>query len=147
MLQLGDTLAERCNMEIIKQPIELLAVVTVKANPLRRARAPTDETALEVALQIEHQVESSRANLGDKRPERLPRVAPVKQDDLIDRRTAFKQRVRCRLDGPSEISPGKSLAQKIRQGQCASDIADGAVENDQNLFGIETRRSELRDIR
>src|SRR5882672_4465899 len=97
--------------------VELLAVRRGETKPVRRARNPRSEPALQMALKVEDQIEAPDANLVQERNEGPRRMSAIVHDDLVEPRVALEQRSRFRLDGPRDMRLGPRAADPAKQRQ------------------------------
>ena len=119
----------------IEQPVALLGIRGVETQPQRCGRPPADQTALDVALQVEHQIEtlaSNRAQKGDKSPQA---ARPVVDQDIVQGRMIVQQRGCGRLDRPGNMAVGIGAPNPHQQRQGSGDIADCPEQDDQDALG------------
>jgi hypothetical protein len=62
MIELGNRLAEGIDVQIVENPIEFLSVSSMEANSVRRAATYANDTALEMALEINDEIKMFRTN-------------------------------------------------------------------------------------
>src|SRR6266849_6002629 len=98
--------------------VELFAV--------RRARNSRCETALQMALKVEDQIEAAGANPVQERNERPRRVGAIVHDDLVEPRMALEQRSRFGFYSPRDMRVRPRASDASEQWQRADYIADGA---------------------
>ena len=111
-----------------------------RAEAQLRARLRDDGSRLEEPLQIERRVVPARAKLmaeGAKLFEEAAHGAKallLKEDDVVDVRIAREDVVGGRLDDPRQIRFWIRLLDRIGNGKCMDDVADGAELDDQDVF-------------
>ena len=120
-------------MPVVKKPVQLFGVVAVESNARGRAGPPADEATLEMALEIQDQIEAMRAYPAQKRPETPTPMRAVEQYDFVDGRMQFHQRQSGRLDRPRKKRPRKTSAHERRQRNRPGNVADRSVQHDQYL--------------
>ena len=87
---------------IIENPVKLFRVTRVKSQAVRRASPQTDQAAFQMALKIQHEIETSRANSAQERSELTPPVRAIKHYNLVDGRVMRYEGQRRRLDRPRQ---------------------------------------------
>src|SRR5216683_6632860 len=106
--------------------VELFAVRRGETKPVRRPGNSRRETALQMALKVEDQIEVAGANPVQERNERPRRVGAIVHDDLVEPRMILEHRSGFRLDGPRDMRGRPRAPDAAEQRQRADYLADGA---------------------
>ena len=115
--------------------IEFLGIGSGKANPLGRARGHSDDAALEMALEIDHQIEAAGAHSAQEWHERPWGAAPIVNDQFVEPGMSLDDRHRLGLDRPGDVRLRPCAAQTPEQRQRAHHVADRAEQDYQDAIG------------
>src|SRR5918992_2517440 len=102
MSQLRHVVGHGRNVMIIEQAVQLFRVTSVKSQTMRRASPETDEAAFQMALKVQHEIETSPANSPQEWSELTPPARAIKHYDLVHRGVMFQKRQRRRFDRPGK---------------------------------------------
>jgi hypothetical protein len=119
-------------VKIIKQPVELLGVPPMKAQTIRGARAPADQSALQVSLKVHDKVKASRTYLAEEGTKAFPPTTPVKQDDFIHGRVILHERKGGGLNRPGKFGLGVGASNKVCEWKGASHVPNRTVKDNKN---------------
>ena len=110
--------------------VELFGVFAREADSLASARSQRRDAALEMALQVENQIELAGANPAQEGRER-PRPAPAIVDqNLVEPGMALEQRLRLGLDRPRDMGARIGAAHAAEQRQRSHHVADRAKQHE-----------------
>ncbi len=136
-----------------EEPVQIPGPGPVEPELDRRPCGGGEQAGLEVDLQVDHQVESPASQLAARPPElagRRQAAAPVKDDELVDRRVVGDQPVGNRLDDPGEVEAGRGALQGVGDRKDVDGVTDRAEHDDRDPSpvgdqlthrGRETRRT------
>ena len=130
-----------CDLMIRKKMIELLGVRRGETETIARARDSRRETAFEMTLKIDDQVEMPSADSPQKRNERPRRVRAIVHDDFVEPAMMLEYRLRLGFHRPRDVRVGPRVANAPEQRQRANHVADRADQHDQHAT---RRRRDLR---
>ena len=109
--------------------IELLGVGGGKTDSIRSTRDYSDDSALQVALKINHQIEASTAHGLKKRHERPGRVPPIVNDQFVQPLMSFDDRAGLGLYRPCDMRVRPSSANAPEQRQRPHHVANRAEQD------------------
>jgi len=118
--------------------VEFLAVGAIETNAHAGSRSHRNHTALEMALEVERQIEMARAHPDEEGQERKRRAPAIVDDQLVHPGMAFEHSLRLGLDRPREIRGRPRAADTAEQRQRSDYVADRTEQNDQDA----ARRSD-----
>jgi hypothetical protein len=118
--------------------IELFAVPGGKSDSIASARNHPDDSALEMALEIDDQVEPARAHAPQERHKRPRRVPSIVNDQFVKPRMPFYNGFGLGLDRPGDICLRPGAPHAPEQRQRTHHITDRAQQDYQ--YAIRYRR-------
>ena len=96
------------NVAIIENPVEFLAVKPMKTQTIWSPAPSADNAAFQMALKIQHPIETTGTNFPQERTQLIPPVGTIEQNDLIHSGMMFHQGQGRRFHCPREQSPLES---------------------------------------
>src|SRR5438445_4968139 len=112
--------------------IEFLDVRAVEAHAHAGSGSDRDYAALEMALEIEPQVEIARAHPDKEGYERPGRAPAIVDDQFVEPGMAFQDRLRLRLDRPCKMRGRPRATDPAQQRQRAHNVADRPEQNNKD---------------
>ena len=112
--------------------VEFLAVGAIETDAHAGSGSDRNHPALQMALEVEREVEMARAHPDEKGQEGKRRTAAIVDDQLVEPGMAFEHRLRLGFDRPRDMRGRPRAADTAEQRQRAHHVADRAEQDDQD---------------